>query len=685
MLTSDHRGGSTVKTNRRLLLLVSSVLILAVLSCEYGHEETPAPTVTPTLVPTATATSTPTPEPAYEATFVPTDCAFEIQAGAVVECGYVVVPEDREGDLNDTIRLAVAIFRSPSGTPAPDPVVFLQGGPGGNAVEISPNIYDIFIAPILEERDVIIFDQRGAGLSEPSRDCDELISVYLLDQMALFPVEEREERYTDALISCRDRLITERVDPLAYTSAASAADVNDIAIALGYEQINLYGFSYGTRLGQVIMRDFPEIVRSAVLDSVVPIDVHLYNESAANAANALDIMFEDCRAQPMCNAAYPDLEIIFYDLVERLEDEPITLDVLHPVLGQSFDYTLDGEGAINLVVWSLHTPDYASLAPQLIYDTHNDDVSLLRNVLVLPIVATQDLNIGTALSLSCQEQILASTPEEIEADLAEHPGFEDLGPISMVGGSDVAFSICEIWETAPYDPLDAEPVVSDIPTLIISGEYDPTTPPRYGAHVAENLSNGFFFEFAGRGHTPSMSWSEDCPMQIALAFLHDPTVEPDSACMAEITPLRFVVPFDGSVEVFFEPHIDEQLGVAGAVPSGWVPIGMGWYNRNSSALDPTQLGIQRDVASPEVWLEWLTGQYASIGLDGPPALVGSHESSGLVWQLYEAEFRGNPVDIALAEGDNMTLLVAMVSLPEEHNAMVDAIFLPVLDSVAPVE
>ncbi|MBN2393611.1 MAG: alpha/beta fold hydrolase, partial [Anaerolineae bacterium] len=257
---------------------------------------TPTPVSSPTSPPTLPPTWTPTPEvrvlietPSFEQT----QCPFDVPLDAQVDCGFVFVREERGGtDPNDVIRLAIAVYHSTSADPLSDPVIFLQGGPGSGAVEDIVYAYDTLIAPILAERDFIVFDQRGTGLSQPLLDCPEysrLVERQL--RQGFFIGDEDPARYTAALLNCRDQLTLRGANLAAYTSAASAADVNDIVTVLGYDQVNLYGASYGTRLAQTVMRDFPGIVRSAVLDSALPLEIHIYNEQAAKTNYALNKLF----------------------------------------------------------------------------------------------------------------------------------------------------------------------------------------------------------------------------------------------------------------------------------------------------------------------------------------------------------------------------------------------------------
>ncbi|MGD9099869.1 MAG: alpha/beta hydrolase, partial [Anaerolineae bacterium] len=537
----------------------------------------------------------------------------------------------------------------------------------------------------LKERDLIVFDPRGTGSSEPKLDCWEFAILYLRDLEQGFTDEEKESYYGDALTMCRDRLVSAGVNPAAYTSAANAADVQDILIVLGYEQANLYGVSYGTRLAQNIMRDFPAIVRSAVLDSVVPFQIKLYNEVAARGNVALRVLFDACAADPECHAAYPDLERVFHDLVAQLDAAPVTVEVTNPFDEQTHDVAVNGSAFSNAALWALRWPDYISLVPQAIYQVHDGDYSLLRFALNLPMTAFSDLSLGTMISTSCHEHVFATTPQELEKELAVYPSTEAMGLSIINGNGEVLFSLCEAWGATPFDPRDDEPLVSDIPTLILTGEYDPTTPPIFGQRVAETLGQGHFFEFPGQGHAPSFDPSQSCPLDMALAFLDDPTIPPDDACIAEMSQLQFVISFRGAQDVEFELFTDQEREIKGIIPKGWKAAGQGFYNRLNSILDPTQVGAQGAPVSAEVWVQWLADEFQYTGLDETPQLAGERQANDFTWQLYVSTFKGNPVDIALAETQARTLLVVLLSTEYEHDAMYEAIYLPMMDALLPIE
>src|SRR5579859_2041292 len=195
--------------------------------------------------------------PSYEQA----ECPYAKPAGHTVECGYLTVPEDRSNPSNgNVVKLAVAVFKSNSSTPQPDPVIYLEGGPGGRSLSddgVDYYINDAF-APLLDKRDVILFDQRGTGYSTPSLACPEYFDANWNNEDKNLSAKAWEPITTQAVQDCHDRLVKQGVNLSDFNSAESAADVSDLRVALGYKEWNLYGISYGTRLGLTIMRDFPQ-------------------------------------------------------------------------------------------------------------------------------------------------------------------------------------------------------------------------------------------------------------------------------------------------------------------------------------------------------------------------------------------------------------------------------------------
>jgi pimeloyl-ACP methyl ester carboxylesterase len=325
----------------------------------------------------------------------------------------------------------------------------------------------------------------------------------------------------DAFRRCRDRLVGQGIDLSAYHSAASAADLNDLRLALGYEKLNLYAVSYGTRLALTLMRDHPEAVRSAVLDSAYPLQVNLYTSLAPNAERAFNVFFNRCAADPACHASYPDLRFVFYQFVDQLNANPVLLSLY--VGGVEQRIRLDGALLIDVLFVGLYNPAVSALMPQMIYEVRGGDYQILLERLRLYFDPTSAL--GMQMSVQCAEELPLNPAEEAYAAAQNvQPQIAAFYPASV----QPLFAVCREWAPAISDPRENLPVSSSVPTLILAGDQDPITPPDWGRMVARELSQAYFHEFSGHGHW--VTRSSTCALSMALAFWKDPTADPGYVC-----------------------------------------------------------------------------------------------------------------------------------------------------------
>ncbi len=676
------------KISGRLLLFLIGLSMVTLACSVLGGEP---PTLVATAIPIETAvpdaeqlvTVTPSPPPTFlKPFFEETDCELSLPPQVAVTCGFVIVTEDRSGDPADTIRVAVAVYHSPDADETAVPTFYLTGGPGSPAVTWSDGFYEVFIQPLLVQGDVIFMDHRGSGLSEPSMQCEEIQAVYLADFKAEWDDLTRSANYGAAFLSCRTRLIREGINIKAYTTTEAAGDVRDVAAVFGYERVNLYGVSYGTRLGQAVMRDFSALVNSAVLDSVLPLEAKYYNDTTSRANYALETLFAGCSADPACSAAYPDLEAHFYSLVAQFDEKPVTVSIDDPTGDDQLTLTVGDSSLVNAMVWALHQPDYVAQTPKIVEDVYAGNYALLRPLKALPFSGIENINIGLRLSVECHDQVFPTTVEEMEADILAYPVLADFGYAAIYGGPEFMFRACQLWGAAGYDPDDNAPLQSTIPTLILAGQYDPTTPAYYGQQVADNLTNSYFFEFAGHGHAPSVGRAGNCALSVALEFLANPFAEPAPPCLLEPAKIPFFVPFDGSIQVNLERVENPIHNLSGLIPTGWVFIGNGFYNREQYAGDGVQIGFQASGVTVDEWLVFLEDNYQNVGLDTVPESAGTFETNGHRWRFYTAFYYSNQVDIALLEfPDGQSWLVMMQSNFAEREALFEAVFLPVIESV----
>lgn len=468
--------------------------------------------------------------------FETSPCQFDLPDGQVegetVDCGYLIVPENRADPASPTIKLAVAIFRSTDPNPGP-PMIRLDGGPGGHSVGV---VGELPSTPSLLERgDLILLDQRGVGLSEPSLRCPEEVQ-FTLDTLATpLSLDEEAGLISTALQTCYDRLAAEGINLSAYNSTENAADVRDLWQTLGYEAVNLYGVSYGTRLALTVMRDHPDGIRSVILDSAFPLQANLYVDTGASSERAFTLLFDACANDSACNEAFPNLKKRFFNTIDALNAEPVTIDITSFATGDTYEWLMTGDDFYHLMFNSLYATEIIGLIPAIIDLTEGGEytlASLLAGVLILDF----NIDFGMYLSVQCVEEVPFQTQTDIDAAhrlLA--PGFrllEERDPFNIIDA-------CSIWQVNAAAASENEPVSSDIPTLVVAGQFDPITPPDYGRQTAAALNQSYFFEFPGAGH--GVFDSSYCPLNITLAFLDDPTTPPDGSCISDMQ-LEYLIP-----------------------------------------------------------------------------------------------------------------------------------------------
>lgn len=452
-----------------------------------------------------------------------TSCWMELPDDVVegdnLDCGYLIVPEDRSDPTSPEIELAFAVLYAADEDVQPDPIIYLEGGPGGNAVGGLEDWLDI---PYIQDRDLILLDQRGTGYSLPSLNCPEL--------------EETGEGATQA---CRDRLVSEGINLQAYNSAENAADIADLRVALGYDEWNLYGISYGTRLALTVMRDFPEGIRSVVIDSVYPPEVASWEEYAQNTVEVFGRLFQACAADADCNADYPNLEQVFYSTVEALDAQPADYAGIDPDTGNGIEMSLSGNDLIERVFQLLYSTESIPYLPWVIDEVANGNYAALDDLESGAVFDSgfrrqedgEDItdSEGMYMSVECQEEIAFLDEAKSLANIPAQPAALYQNSLDAI---QTTFSDCQIWGVAAADPIEAQPVVSDIPTLIAAGQFDPITPAKWAESAASHLKNSFYVLFPGGGH--GVIDMNECSQDVMQNFLDDPTREPDATCLSEM-------------------------------------------------------------------------------------------------------------------------------------------------------
>lgn len=597
-------------------------------------------------------------------------CEVEVPAGVELDCGTLEVPADREDPDAGTVTLAFGVVRAAAEEPADDPVVYLSGGPGQGALEFVPLAFEQLYEPLAQDRDLVLLDQRGTGLSEPSLACDEYSSWVRESLGSGEPADELAAQATATLAECHQRLLDEGVDPADYDSAASAADLDDLRRALELEEWNLYGISYGTRLAQTAVRDFPEGIRSVVLDAAYPIDADLYEEGPGNAAAAIEALFATCAADAACAARHPDLEQTVTDLVARLDAAPVPVTVVDPTTGERVESPLDGAGLVGFLFQSMYSTELIPFLPEVLDAAADGEFGTIGLLLGASVQQLDLVSVGQQLSVQCQEEVSSSDREAVAQAATEHPLVEGFFAGNPTQGPGV-FDVCADWGAGEPGPGEDEAVSSDLPTLVLAGELDPITPPRWGEQLAEGLSNAVFVEFPYTGH--GSVGTHECAAQLVQEFLADPDAEPDVSCVEDVEPPVFTAE---GVAVETVPWESEDLGVSGVRPEGWSEVLPGAFQQSPLVTLVQQVA---PGASPDQVLQQLAVQ---LGADAPRP-VEQVQTGSLTWDLYRLDDLGQRVDLALAETPAGLAVVQLTSSPARSDVLREQVFLPAVQAFDP--
>ena len=463
---------------------------------------------------------------AFKPEFSPGACPehLDVPDDAFLTCGYVTVLEDRAKPDGRTIELYVVRIRELSAIRYRDPVIYLAGGPGGSPTRSTQWFLDQ-VRFLWTGRDLVLFDQRGIGRSKPRLECAQYRHDYAdIRDRDLDPDEELKLR-VEALLGCKRTLSDRGIDLSTYTSASTAADVADIVSAMGYESFNLYGASYGTLLALTVMRDFPAGVRSVILDGVLPLQISHYETHYADRAAAVDLFFRHCEADPACSKQHPNLEETFWGAVDRYTADPFTLEYYDRYADQSFEEEFDGDFLVAHFATSLRNGRLIPYLPFLVSEIAAGNVAV-ADAWARPgswYDSEPIDNTAAGASMECYSHGSLLDHAKIAADHAAHPRYVDPEYRHF------APALCDRWNDRSTDPIENEAVVSDIPTLLLSGQFDPTTPPRWADLAAETLSNSYSFVIPMAGH--GVGIFTPCGQKLMGSFLSWPDQIPDSSCL----------------------------------------------------------------------------------------------------------------------------------------------------------
>ena len=436
-------------------------------------------------------------------------------------CGKYEVFENRATRSGRKIALNVMMLPASAATREPDPVFYLEGGPGGAAVATGKAggrrpFFDL----LRKRRDVVFVDQRGTG--ESNRLACEMadpadLRTYFGER---FPVERVKQ--------CRTEL--EKIADLTlYSTPIAMDDLDEVRDALGYQRINLYGGSYGSIAAMSYLRQHGDHVRSIVIAGVAPIDYRLPLPIAKGVQHALDRLFEDCAANDGCRTTYPNLKAEFAEVLARLEKEPANVNLTDPATRKSQAVTISRNAFTEHLRLLLYFPQMMSRIPLVIHQAHENDYTLFGiYALTYSRLIENTIARGMHLSVVCGEDL----PFISESDIVRETAGTVYGD-TLVRSYKKA---CENWPRPQIPASFVEPVKSNAAVLMLSGDLDPVTPPWLAAAAVKHLANGRQLVIRNGSH----STVTDCTEGLAADFIAKGSAKDlDATCVDKIRRLPF--------------------------------------------------------------------------------------------------------------------------------------------------
>lgn len=440
-----------------------------------------------------------------------------------LRCGTVSVPRDHSRPSAGQFALAVVVIRSEQQPALPDPLLYISGGPG------SPlTIYAGYQAaqPYALGRDLILVDQRGMGRSEP-RLCPDLrdAMVDAIAAAATGPEAEMQAKRRAVFAACRAQATAQGIDLQDFGTPVTVQDLNRVRQALGVKQWNVFGVSYGTTVAMTFMARYPDTVRAAVLDSVNPPDP-LLPPWSVNVADAREAFFEACGRDEGCAAMFPDLAGTYRETLVRLRQAPLSVR-FPPGMHEPNNYGPLTASLFELVVGHLvYYSNFYPRLPRLIASVHDGDTAFFASSLAALLDAARDRSTGSDFAANAA------------VDCRDRPHFHDHLP----DGADIfdqtsLYGICDGW--SELGPPPVVPLDTDVPTLVLAGQFDPNARPAASRHVADLIgSHARWVELSQIGH--SARAFSPCASTLVKEFVDHPIAALDISCAGNPEPIRYL-------------------------------------------------------------------------------------------------------------------------------------------------
>jgi pimeloyl-ACP methyl ester carboxylesterase len=482
-------------------------------------------------------------------------------AALKASCGTLTVPENRSNLSEGKVQLPVAIIPSATQPAQPDPIVYMSGGPGSDAISQA----QILVAVGLNQnREVIIMNQRGNNDTQPLLTCPEIDQFYIKAVNLPYDDPATGTMHVAATKACHDRLVAQGLDLSAFNTSENSADFADLRTAMKIEEWDVYGLSYGTDLALSLMRDHPDGIRSVIIDAVVPPSAASLGWTWTNTNEAVNNIFRACANQPACASQYGDLSSQFAAQVQLREATPLTITVPAPFdTTKTVDVTLDGGALVN---WLGSVPDPVvpiSSIPAAIAQLVQGQPTQIAQARAFGAdpSAVGKIGYGLMFGVICSEWVPFEPESQILVQgLLAFPNYPQ-SVLSQPAGLPYMSQDCQVWNVPSAPATVRQLTISTIPTLVMASSFDGKTSPQWAINVAGTLSNSATVVIPGAGHgalfafgLPDDSPARPCAKQVVATFLANPSA-PDTSCVDSLTP----PPFSGSPSNLSPADLQEEL------------------------------------------------------------------------------------------------------------------------------
>jgi len=475
--------------------------------------------------------------------FQATDCWIKPASEHPTDCGWLMVPEDWGYPNERQLKLPVVIYHAADPDSSLHPVIYLSGGPGVPALGQngkSINGWRRSTDAIFPGRTVIVFDQRGMGLGSPKLECQGVGDPKIWNPISNNPNEfpDRSARGSEIYAACAEKHMNAGHDLTAFNTLQSAADVEALRLALGFEDVILFGISYGTRLALTVMKNYPTNIYAAILDSPFPPQAEYPGYYSDGFGAVLERLFQACQKDESCAAAYPDLRQRFLSLLQNLAENPVVIEITNLEVSPSGEreplyVRVNDVLFLNVLREELYNTARLSQLPAFIAGAAKGEYWRLKSYVENTISSSfsDKADTGATLSITCNDDADTIYRPPTEKDFEAYPHLKNLVMWNH------HFNLCAVWPMKPGSG-NRDPVVSKIPSLLLAGGLDPSTPVELAELAARTLDVSHVFVFPANGHVQIKY--DECAWEVIGEFMTSPAKRPNPDCLTSLRQPAFI-------------------------------------------------------------------------------------------------------------------------------------------------